>query len=160
MARKPPEPTQAHGVRYPGRHSPPVVRNRTGASSRSPRPRLRLLRGPSVAADPPEPVGVSRSDPPEDGSRLPSGRPGSGGGGALRGRLSEIVSSAGITLPQVHHGYDGSCWAVNQRALPLGHGIRTGIEDVTVLPDGRAAKSNAELVEAARSLIESNVRHT
>lgn len=74
--------------------------------------------------------------------------------------MGEIVSSAGLTLPQVHHGYDGSCWAVNQRALSLGHGIRTGIEDVTVLPDGRAAKSNAELVEAARSLIESNVRHT
>ncbi|ELY21846.1 3-keto-5-aminohexanoate cleavage protein [Vreelandella titanicae] len=74
--------------------------------------------------------------------------------------MGEIVSSAGLTLPQVHHGYDGSCWAVNQRALSLGHGIRTGIEDVTVLPDGRAAKSNAELVEAARSLIENNVRHT
>lgn len=72
--------------------------------------------------------------------------------------MGEIVSSAGLTLPQVHHGYDGSCWAVNQRALSLGHGIRTGIEDVTVLPDGRAAKSNAELVEAARSLIESIVR--
>lgn len=67
--------------------------------------------------------------------------------------METILSEAGITLPQVHHGYDGSCWAVNRRALARGHGIRTGMEDVAVLPDGRAAKSNAQLVEAARSLI-------
>ncbi|WP_323122576.1 3-keto-5-aminohexanoate cleavage protein [Burkholderia alba] len=67
--------------------------------------------------------------------------------------MEAILSAAGIALAQVHHGYDGSCWAVNERALARGHGIRTGMEDVTVLPDGRAAKSNAELVEAARALI-------
>ncbi|WP_208328281.1 hypothetical protein [Paraburkholderia caballeronis] len=40
----------------------------------------------------------------------------------------------------VHHGYDGSCRAVNRRALALGHGIRTGMENVTARPDGRAAR--------------------
>lgn len=69
--------------------------------------------------------------------------------------MEAILSAAGITLPQVHHGFDGSCWAVNQRALVRGHGIRTGMEDVVVLPDGRPAKDNAQLVEAARSLIQS-----
>lgn len=67
--------------------------------------------------------------------------------------MEAILSAAGILLPQVHHGYEGSCWAVNRRALTRGHGIRTGMEDVTVLPDGRAAKSNVELVEAACLLI-------
>lgn len=71
--------------------------------------------------------------------------------------MEAIVSAAGITPAQVHHGYDGSCWAVVLRALERGHGIRTGMEDVTLLPDGRAAKSNAELVEAAATLIGKSV---
>jgi uncharacterized protein (DUF849 family) len=48
--------------------------------------------------------------------------------------MEEIVVSAGITLEQVHHGYGIACWAVNRRALDRGHGIRTGLEDVTLLP--------------------------
>lgn len=67
--------------------------------------------------------------------------------------MEAILSAAGCSLPQVHHGYDGSCWAVNKRALTRGHGIRTGLEDVAVLPDGRLAAGNVELVEAARRLI-------
>jgi uncharacterized protein (DUF849 family) len=69
--------------------------------------------------------------------------------------IEEIVSAAGITLEQVHHGYGMACWAVNRRALDRGHGIRTGLEDVTQLPDGRQARDNAELVVAARRLAES-----
>lgn len=67
--------------------------------------------------------------------------------------MEAIVIAAGITLPQVHHGYDGSCWSVNRRALTRGHGIRTGLEDVAALPDGAAARSNGQLVEAARRMI-------
>jgi len=67
--------------------------------------------------------------------------------------MEEIVRSAGITLPQVHHGYGAACWAVNRRALARGHGIRTGLEDVTVLPDGSPARDNAELVRVAARLI-------
>jgi len=68
--------------------------------------------------------------------------------------MEAILAIAGITLPQVHHGYDGSCWAVNHRALARGHGIRTGMEDVAVLPNGQAADGNVQLVAAARQLIE------
>jgi uncharacterized protein (DUF849 family) len=67
--------------------------------------------------------------------------------------MEGIVEAAGITLEQVHHGEGIACWAVNRRALERGHGIRTGLEDVTVLPDGREARDNAELVRAARGLI-------
>lgn len=69
--------------------------------------------------------------------------------------MEAILSAAGIALPQVHHGLDGPCWAVNKRALARGHGIRTGLEDVAVLPDGSPATDNAQLVAAARALIES-----
>jgi uncharacterized protein (DUF849 family) len=68
--------------------------------------------------------------------------------------MEAIVAEAGITLEQVHHGEGIACWAVNRHALERGHGIRTGLEDVTVLPDGREARDNAELVRAAVGLIE------
>lgn len=70
--------------------------------------------------------------------------------------MEEIVTAAGIPLEQVHHGYDLACWHVNRRALARGHGIRTGLEDVAVLPDGSPARDNAELVRAAAALIRSH----
>jgi len=72
--------------------------------------------------------------------------------------MEDIVVSAGITLEQVHHGYDIACWAVNRRALDRGHGIRTGLEDVALLPDGTRARGNAELVAAAVRLIDEHGR--
>jgi uncharacterized protein (DUF849 family) len=67
-------------------------------------------------------------------------------------QMEEIVVSAGISLEQVHHGYGVACWAVNRRALDRGHAIRTGLEDVTLLPDGKPARDNTELVAAALRL--------
>ncbi|GAB1582831.1 3-keto-5-aminohexanoate cleavage protein [Phyllobacterium phragmitis] len=67
--------------------------------------------------------------------------------------MEGIVIHAGITLEQVHHGEGIACWAVNRRAVGRGHGIRTGLEDTPVLPDGRQARDNAELVEAAAAII-------
>jgi len=67
--------------------------------------------------------------------------------------MEEIVMSAGIVVDQVHHGYGVACWAVNRRALDRGYGIRTGLEDVTVLPDGSPARDNADLVAAAAGLV-------
>ncbi|HEX7018939.1 MAG TPA: 3-keto-5-aminohexanoate cleavage protein [Gemmatimonadaceae bacterium] len=71
-------------------------------------------------------------------------------------QMEDIVVSAGITLEQVHHGYGRACWTVNRRALDRGHGIRTGLEDVTLLPDGSPARDNADLVAAAARLIPSS----
>ena len=73
-------------------------------------------------------------------------------------RMEDIVVSAGITLEQVHHGYGIACWAVNRRALDRGHGIRTGFEDITLLPDGNQARDNADLVVAAVQLIRTHMR--
>jgi uncharacterized protein (DUF849 family) len=44
-------------------------------------------------------------------------------------------------------------WAVNARALGRGHGIRTGLEDTAVLPDGSPAAGNADLVRAAATML-------
>jgi uncharacterized protein (DUF849 family) len=72
-------------------------------------------------------------------------------------RMEDLVLSAGITLEQVHHGYGIACWAVNLRALDRGHGIRTGLEDITQLPDGTPARDNADLVAAAARLIRTHI---
>jgi uncharacterized protein (DUF849 family) len=72
--------------------------------------------------------------------------------------MEDVVLSAGIRLEQVHHGYGMACWRVNRRALDRGHGIRTGFEDITQLPDGKPARDNADLVAAAAGLIRTYVR--
>ncbi len=71
--------------------------------------------------------------------------------------MEDIVLSTGIGLEQVHHGYGIACWAVNRRGLDRGHGIRTGLEDVTLLPEGTQARDNAALVAAAAQLIREHV---
>ena len=67
--------------------------------------------------------------------------------------IEEVLAAAGIGLEQVHHGDGVASWAVNARAIGLGHGIRTGLEDTTVLPDGRPAAGNAQLVRAAVAMM-------
>jgi uncharacterized protein (DUF849 family)/ribosomal protein S18 acetylase RimI-like enzyme len=65
------------------------------------------------------------------------------------------LAAGGVRLEQVHHGDGIACWAVNRRAAARGHGIRTGLEDTPVLPDGRPASGNGELVAAAAALLAS-----
>ncbi|HEX2508540.1 MAG TPA: 3-keto-5-aminohexanoate cleavage protein [Miltoncostaeaceae bacterium] len=66
-----------------------------------------------------------------------------------------VLAGAGIAIEQVHHGDGIASWAVNRRAVARGHGIRTGLEDTPVLPDGRRAAGNGELVAAAAALLPS-----
>jgi uncharacterized protein (DUF849 family) len=65
--------------------------------------------------------------------------------------IERALAEGGVRLEQVHHGDGIASWAVNRRAVVRGHGIRTGLEDTTVLPDGRMASGNGELVAAAAS---------
>ena len=67
--------------------------------------------------------------------------------------MEEVLVRAGIALAQVHHGDGIASWAVNARALRCGHGIRTGLEDTPVLPDGHLAPDNAALVRAAAAMM-------
>jgi uncharacterized protein (DUF849 family) len=67
--------------------------------------------------------------------------------------MGQTLTTARVSLAQVHHGDGIASWAVNERAVSRGHGIRTGLEDTTLLPDGRRATDNAELVRVARALL-------
>lgn len=67
--------------------------------------------------------------------------------------IERVLAQAGIILPQVHHGDGIASWVVNARAIRRGHGIRTGLEDTPVLPDGRAADGNGDLVATGALLL-------
>jgi uncharacterized protein (DUF849 family) len=67
--------------------------------------------------------------------------------------IEATLVEGGVRLEQVHHGDGLASWAVNRRAVERGHGIRTGLEDTPVLPDGRTASGNGELVAAASALL-------
>ena len=63
------------------------------------------------------------------------------------------LARLGITARQVRHGYDLATWEVLRASLADGQDIRVGLEDTAVLPDGGAAKGNADLVAAAARLV-------
>ena len=69
--------------------------------------------------------------------------------------MEALFGAANIAVEQVHHGDGIASWAVNRRAVERGHGIRTGLEDTPVLPDGRVASGNGELVAAGAELLAS-----
>jgi len=66
--------------------------------------------------------------------------------------MEDALAEAGIDLEQVHHGDGVASWSVMERAVARGHGIRAGLEDSPVLPDGTAA-GNAELVRAGAAML-------
>ena len=68
---------------------------------------------------------------------------------AVASAASAALLERGITLPQVHHGYDLATWDVIRWAAAAGFGIRVGLEDTGVLPDGAVAAGNGDLVAAA-----------
>jgi uncharacterized protein (DUF849 family) len=63
------------------------------------------------------------------------------------------LARLGVTVPQVHHGYDLATWDVMRAAVAMRQGIRVGLEDTTFLPDGSVAVGNADLVAAAVRLV-------
>jgi uncharacterized protein (DUF849 family) len=72
---------------------------------------------------------------------------------AHAGAMEDVLVGAGIALEQVHHGDQVASWHVVRRAIGRGHGVRAGLEDSTLLPDGRQAKDNAELVALTARMI-------
>lgn len=56
-------------------------------------------------------------------------------------------------MPVLLHGEGRSAWPVLEEAVRRGFDVRIGLEDVLVLPNGQPARDNAELVSAARVII-------
>ena len=64
-----------------------------------------------------------------------------------------VLNRAGSRVPRQLHGYDACKWAMHAEALHLGLDQRIGLEDGRILPDGRIAKSNSELIAAAFQVV-------
>jgi len=72
-------------------------------------------------------------------------------GGADDARaIAELIPPG---VPQLWHGVGPRTWEVIAAAGEAGIDVRVGLEDVLVLPDGRIAADNAELVAAAVALV-------
>lgn len=69
-------------------------------------------------------------------------------------RCREVLRERGLFAPILLHGLDRSAWPCLAEAARLGFDTRIGLEDTLDLPDGRPAKTNAELILAARDLID------
>ncbi|MFI0787950.1 3-keto-5-aminohexanoate cleavage protein [Streptomyces lydicus] len=63
--------------------------------------------------------------------------------------LLAAVTAGGHGRPVLLHGADGGAWPVLRLARERGLATRIGIEDTLLLPDGRPATDNAQLVRAA-----------
>ena len=61
-------------------------------------------------------------------------------------------NTSDVQKPILLHGTNASAWPLLRRAIESGSSTRIGLEDVSTLPDGSAAESNAELVTAAIDL--------
>ena len=72
--------------------------------------------------------------------------------------MEKVLLDAAIDLEQVHHGDGLATWHVMARAVARGYGIRAGLEDSTVLPDGQLAAGNGALVRVAAEMLQRGPR--
>ena len=64
--------------------------------------------------------------------------------------IAELVPQG---VPQLWHGFGERTWEVVVAGAAAGHDVRVGLEDSLVLPYGRIAQDNAELVASAVALL-------
>ncbi|MHB8243497.1 MAG: 3-keto-5-aminohexanoate cleavage protein [Solirubrobacteraceae bacterium] len=72
-------------------------------------------------------------------------------GGAEEARAVAELIPEGVA--QLWHGVGERTWEVIAAGAASGHDVRVGLEDVLVMPDGRVAAGNAELVAGAVALL-------
>ena len=67
----------------------------------------------------------------------------------IASELCEALDDAGSRCPRLIHGAGAWTWPLVEEAFRRGDHTRVGFEDSLLLPDGRRASDNAELVRAA-----------
>jgi uncharacterized protein (DUF849 family) len=63
--------------------------------------------------------------------------------------LERVLESGGADFPLLLHGTEATAWPMMDEAIARGYDVRIGLEDTLVLPDGKTAKDNVELVREA-----------
>jgi len=68
--------------------------------------------------------------------------------------MEDVLRSGAADLSFLLHGTEATVWPMMDEAIARGYDVRIGLEDTVVLPDGRTAKDNVELVtEANRRVV-------
>ena len=70
------------------------------------------------------------------------------------GEIDAVLEEAAADVPRLLHGVDATAWALLDEAARRGDAARIGLEDTLVLPEGRMARDNAELVRVARARLD------
>ena len=63
--------------------------------------------------------------------------------------MENVLKSVATDLSFLLHGTEATAWPMMDEAVARGYDVRIGLEDTLVLPDGRIAKDNVELVTEA-----------
>ncbi len=71
--------------------------------------------------------------------------------------MERVLEAGDVAIERIYHGDGIASWAVNRHGIARGCGIRTGLEDTPVLPDGRLAAGNGELLAAGATLLDEGV---
>lgn len=61
----------------------------------------------------------------------------------------KVLDSGPVELQRLLHGTEATVWPMMEESIARGYGVRIGLEDTLVMPDGRVARDNAELVTEA-----------
>jgi uncharacterized protein (DUF849 family) len=64
-------------------------------------------------------------------------------------RLEKVLDRAGVKIPRLLHGLNGTAWDLIDAAVKRGYDTRIGFEDTLLLPNGAQAASNVALVTEA-----------
>lgn len=72
---------------------------------------------------------------------------------AALGTVAALESLLAGRAPRLLHGVDATAWALLREAARRGYDARIGLEDTLLIPEGRLAGDNSELVRAARTWI-------
>ena len=63
--------------------------------------------------------------------------------------IISVLQQADFTLPILLHGDEASVWPMFTEAMARGYDSRIGLEDGRLLPSGKMATDNADIVRAA-----------
>ncbi|GCE45610.1 uncharacterized protein (DUF849 family) [Thermosporothrix hazakensis] len=66
--------------------------------------------------------------------------------------MLRLLEAGSVTCQILLHGFERTAWPLLEEAARRGLASRIGLEDTLLLPDGRQARSNEEMVTAARRL--------
>jgi uncharacterized protein (DUF849 family) len=63
--------------------------------------------------------------------------------------IEKVFDSGAIELPRLLHGTEATVWPMMDEAIARGYHVRVGLEDTLLMPDGRIARDNSELIKEA-----------